>query len=324
MAEPCFAPPLSWALADDPIRTLTDGIAYQGPLDTERTVPFSCHAANVTQTRAIFSSACFCSMGFAIGGQMEGQLQPINSASPPVQAQAPGGGNRGMVGAHCSRFDVRFYTQVGSFADNVYAAIIAFAFAFGYHQIIEAVTRETNPISIGSAVTRAWLCIMMIALVVDDWFGSRRMMAYIHEDRIGKNRAMLRFSVDVGLAILAYPLIMAGAGGLRISMVLAALYMLGGAAWSLFCWRGVDRATEDNVYQHLASVSITHVACGACVFVVAWSLWYSRLSDVFRPFSDSGLKLGLFILGFVLTVRFGFKKLWALSQGKSVLEVTLQ
>lgn len=212
-----------------------------------------------------------------------------------------------------------FCTQLVGFGNSVAAAAVAFAFAIGHDEIVKHV--ETAPADAVGVMAEAFfhslLALGCVAFVVDDWFGSRRIISRMRDQILGPRLALPRFGLDVAIGIMAYPLVMAAVRGSRAVGLIVAVCLVLGALWTWLCRSSLrkphDEASSDqevHTYEILTRVITSHLA-GTLAIVL---LYFFHFGNDFRtwiaPFGDGGKTASMWVFGFLVGYRFLFPWVW--------------
>ena len=182
----------------------------------------------------------------------------VVSTRPPAESQSPEilaggivdertGGDEpsiSMVGVAVDRWWERFCRQISGFTNSVYAAIVGFAFAFNYNFFREQAAAGTLVMDWGFWL-RLFIGACAVMFVVDDWYGSRRIMARLAPYMSRPRYIMRRLTIDLLVAAGGYLLIMAGVAGWGFfGLVLLPMLGLGGV-WAILCRSELRKGCRD-------------------------------------------------------------------------------
>ncbi len=214
------------------------------------------------------------------------------------QADAAGKPNNAIpVAASTIEAGAFFCGHLIEFSNATLAASIAFAFAV-IHTLHVNYVEGTITFS-DVFWNRALPIFASLYFVVDDWYGSRKMIAIMKDRLLAPNLAFWRFSVDLVIAITAFPLIMsAGYGSRAVGLFIAGVYFLG-ALWLYLCYYDVKM---QNVTDRLVRTITVQILAG-CAIIGYYLMKYGfNFNKWFGPY-ENGAVAGILVAGSAVICR---------------------
>ena len=190
-----------------------------------------------------------------------------------------------------------------NFGSAVYAATFSFSATIGG----AAFAKSWGPFS-AAVVPRIFLGVMVLAYMVDDWYGSRECLCRAGQADIQPRRSRLRFFLDLAIAVLCYPMLMLALHGLVFLAILTAVHMLLGAWWLYTCKREWPPIPQwPSAHQELHLRMVLHVIAALVILALSvyiMGFYRSDRSDGWSGrFYDGGWIAGIYFFLFLLAYR---------------------